>query len=248
MDAYKKYVKDLSSARYSSEQIQALLIQQGLNQQTIAFLLATIEPPSFTPSKTSPSQAVNEATRSVQSKNLTAAERTYYEAYVLTNLKRGVARAAIDNDLTSRGLDRKTRAALYTTITQKIAREQVRVVNHAQPLHAPLSADEHVVAGSSSQNIVSKTNAHSAGMLHTALDAEPLQNRAAPLPTSKSLLPTPYPIHYTAQQPAEIELIAAAEHLSEVADHLSVVADKLDSVAEEEKYTHRPESRVPPLD
>jgi drug/metabolite transporter (DMT)-like permease len=260
-DPYLHYVKTLHARGYTIEQIQNLLVQEDLDRQRIGTLLAALHAPPETGLTVTSTPATGKQT---------AALLQAYVDYIKALAARGTALPDINKDLTERGVDVQSRAALFRLANRPPSAVSFRPAVPASPVKPAANApanQSNTTRSDADRQVAEKTAVPTAtqpapkstgeqtvplhpatvsppskppGIKHWVRSANELNDVGAEALTAVASLESP-----------DEELDEAAEHLNKVADHLSEVADKMEAAEAAARppvipiMSGRPSSRIP---
>ncbi len=248
MDAYLKYVNKLHALGYSFEQIQALLVRQGIDQRVISILLANIK-------SASTSQVPVQAETQPQYRTQPAGTIEAYLEYVKALQARGKTRAEIDSALTSSGVDAQTKGLLFQLTSRTMQIKQPPTAPASQQPTAQDTKPEHQQSARTVTNNPLIDQSNKPALTNTAPVLPAVAQPEATKPDEPGVtvllrgddgLAAAQPEPMTRKSPkqdAEDDLELATEHLLSVADHLSKVADKLEA-AEESAHTANIDEKI----
>lgn len=241
MDAYFKYVKDLSSGGYTSDQIKALLNKQGLSQNAINRLMASIMPPVKVDKESSQKVSSSSDPEDRQSKTFSA-----YIEYVKSLIRRGDSWTAVDRDLIKRGVGVKDRSKIIGVASKTLAlvkkystapKPKLQASTVKPPITSAVNPKVDTrTAPNQSQIEIEKEFVKAAKNLETV--AEHLSKAVDKLDAELDKEAEIDPERRVAQERAEND--AYARQLSDVSDHLAQIAGKLEEAEDKRNFKKRP--------
>jgi uncharacterized protein with PQ loop repeat len=147
VEEYINYVKTLTVHGYTPEQIQALLLEEGVDQKILRHILDYLE-------TTVPKYALKKQNKDPQENDeshIPASLKQDYD-YVLQQRQNGKSQEEIERDLTARGVDTTTKSILFQ-LAGRHAAESVRQPEVSSPLQsASTAAANSIPAKTTSRN------------------------------------------------------------------------------------------------